>query len=101
MGLGFPALAAAAAAAAGADLAGVREAALDAVARTTVCFYVDTLEFLRRGGRINAAEALLGTALSVKPIMHMPDGDDRAAGQGAYRQPGRGPPGRPGRRGGR
>ncbi|MFF0879011.1 DegV family protein [Micromonospora aurantiaca (nom. illeg.)] len=74
MGLGFPALAAAGAAARGADLTGVRDAALDAVARTTIYFYVDTLEFLRRGGRINAAEALLGTALSVKPIMHMPDG---------------------------
>jgi DegV family protein with EDD domain len=74
MGLGFPAIAAATAAASGADLSGVRDAALDAVARTTVWFYVDTLEFLRRGGRINAAEALLGTALSVKPIMHMPDG---------------------------
>ncbi|MGV9215243.1 DegV family protein [Micromonospora sp. RB23] len=74
MGLGFPALAAATAAEAGADLTGVRDAALAAVARTTVWFYVDTLEFLRRGGRINAAEALLGTALSVKPIMHMPDG---------------------------
>ncbi|MFE9206209.1 DegV family protein [Micromonospora sp. NPDC007230] len=74
MGLGFPALAAAAAAAEGADLAGVRQAAVDAIARTTIFFYVDTLEFLRRGGRINAAEALLGTALSVKPIMHMPDG---------------------------
>ncbi|MGW3893031.1 DegV family protein [Micromonospora chokoriensis] len=74
MGLGFPAIAAATAAEAGVDLAGVRDAALAAVARTTVWFYVDTLEFLRRGGRINAAEALLGTALSVKPIMHMPDG---------------------------
>ncbi|MFG3558687.1 DegV family protein [Micromonospora sp. NPDC047557] len=74
MGLGFPAIAAAAAAEAGADLAGVRDAALASVARTTVWFYVDTLEFLRRGGRINAAEALFGTALSVKPIMHMPDG---------------------------
>ncbi|MBM0259234.1 DegV family protein [Micromonospora sp. 4G55] len=74
MGLGFPVLAAATAAAAGADLPGVRQAALDAVDRTTIYFYVDTLEFLRRGGRINAAEALLGTALSVKPIMHMPDG---------------------------
>ncbi|WP_428964001.1 DegV family protein [Micromonospora fluostatini] len=74
MGLGFPVLAAACAAEAGADLSGVRRAALDAVARTTIFFYVDTLEFLRRGGRINAAEALLGTALSVKPIMHMPDG---------------------------
>lgn len=74
MGLGFPAVAAATAAEAGADLAGVRDAALASVARTTVWFYVDTLEFLRRGGRINAAEALFGTALSVKPIMHMPDG---------------------------
>ncbi|MFI2712805.1 DegV family protein [Micromonospora sp. NPDC018662] len=74
MGLGFPALAAASAAAGGADLTGVRAAALDAIDRTTIFFYVDTLEFLRRGGRINAAEALLGTALSVKPIMHMPDG---------------------------
>jgi DegV family protein with EDD domain len=74
MGLGFPALAAGAAAARGGDLSGVRQAALDAVARTSTLFYVDTLEFLRRGGRINAASALLGTALSVKPILHMVDG---------------------------
>ncbi|MGN9918880.1 DegV family protein [Micromonospora palomenae] len=74
MGLGFPVLAAATAAAAGADLPEVRQAAQETVDRTTIYFYVDTLEFLRRGGRINAAEALLGTALSVKPIMHMPDG---------------------------
>ncbi|MEH0939040.1 DegV family protein [Micromonospora psammae] len=74
MALGFPVLAAATAAGSGADLPGVRDAALAAVARTTIWFYVDTLEFLRRGGRINAAEALLGTAFSVKPIMHMPDG---------------------------
>ncbi|TDC83138.1 DegV family protein [Micromonospora sp. KC606] len=74
MGLGFPVLAAATAATAGADLATVRNAAAVAVDRTNTFFYVDTLEFLRRGGRINAAEALLGTALSVKPIMHMPDG---------------------------
>ncbi|PWU55247.1 fatty acid-binding protein DegV [Micromonospora sp. S4605] len=74
MGLGFPVVAAAAAADRGADLAAVRDAALATVARTTIWFYVDTLEFLRRGGRIGAAEALFGTALSVKPIMHMPDG---------------------------
>jgi DegV family protein with EDD domain len=70
MGLGFPALAAAAAAASGAPLAEVRQAAVDAVGRTSTLFYVDTLEFLRRGGRIGAAAALLGTALSVKPILH-------------------------------
>jgi len=74
MGLGFPALAAHAAAARAEDLDGVSQAALDAVARTSTFFYVDTLEFLRRGGRINAASALLGTALSVKPILHVVDG---------------------------
>ncbi|MEV4515075.1 DegV family protein [Dactylosporangium sp. NPDC049525] len=73
MGLGFPALAAAAAAASGAALPEVRQAALDAVGRTSTLFYVDTLEFLRRGGRIGAAAALLGTALSVKPILHTTD----------------------------
>jgi DegV family protein with EDD domain len=73
MGLGFPALAAAAAAASGAALPEVRQAALDAVDRTSTLFYVDTLEFLRRGGRIGAAAALLGTALSVKPILHTTD----------------------------
>jgi DegV family protein with EDD domain len=75
MGLGFPALAAASAAAAGASLAEVRDAARAAVERTSTFFYVDTLEFLRRGGRINAASALLGTALSVKPILHVVDGE--------------------------
>ncbi|MGE5828778.1 MAG: DegV family protein [Micromonosporaceae bacterium] len=77
MGLGFPALAAARAAAAGADQATVRAAAIEAVSRTTTLFYVDTLEFLRRGGRIGAASALLGTALSVKPILHVVDGEVR------------------------
>jgi DegV family protein with EDD domain len=74
MGLGFPALSADATAASGAAAAAVRQAALDAADRTSSFFYVDTLEFLRRGGRINAASALLGTALSVKPILHMVDG---------------------------
>lgn len=74
MGLGFCALAAADAAATGADLAAVAAAARAAVAATTAFFYVDTLEFLRRGGRIGAASALLGTALSVKPILHVADG---------------------------
>jgi DegV family protein with EDD domain len=74
MGLGFPALAAATEAEAGGSLATVREAAVAAVDRTSTFFYVDTLEFLRRGGRINAAAALLGTALSVKPILHVVDG---------------------------
>jgi DegV family protein with EDD domain len=74
MGLGFPALAAARAAANGEDLSRVHAAAVAAADRTTTLFYVDTLEFLRRGGRIGAASALLGTALSVKPILRVTDG---------------------------
>jgi DegV family protein with EDD domain len=69
MGLGFPALAAARAAHEQKALSGVLAAAASAIARTTTLFYVDTLEYLRRGGRIGAASALVGTALSVKPIL--------------------------------
>jgi DegV family protein with EDD domain len=74
MGLGFPALAAAAAADEGGSIDEVRDAAVAAVARTETYFVVNTLEHLRRGGRIGAASALLGTALSVKPILHVVDG---------------------------
>ena len=41
---------------------------------STAVFYVDTLEHLRRGGRIGAASALLGSALAVKPLLHLVDG---------------------------
>ena len=43
--------------------------------RLTVChwFTVDDLNFLKRGGRVSATTALLGTMLSIKPIMHTPD----------------------------
>jgi DegV family protein with EDD domain len=74
MGLGFAALAATTAARHGASLDAVRQAAVDHAAQVSTLFYVDTLEFLRRGGRIGAASALLGTALSVKPILHVVDG---------------------------
>jgi len=74
MGLGFVALAAATAARRGAGLEAVRETAVAHSAQVSTLFYVDTLEFLRRGGRIGAASALLGTALSVKPILHVVDG---------------------------
>ncbi len=74
MGLGFPVLAAAEAAEAGGSVDDVVAAAEDAVARTRTFFYVDTLDHLRRGGRIGAAAALVGTALSVKPLLHMREG---------------------------
>ena len=74
MGLGFAVIAAAEVARAGSSLTEVYEAAVRSVDRTTTLFYVDTLEHLRRGGRIGAAQALLGTALSVKPILHVREG---------------------------
>src|SRR3954452_20992979 len=74
MGLGFAALAAAAAARGGAELDEVKDIAIEHASRVSTLFYADTLEYLRRGGRIGAAGALLGTALSVKPILHVRDG---------------------------
>ena len=74
MGLGFSVLDAAQAARDGADLGEVAETAARTAARTSTVFYVDTLEHLRRGGRIGAAQAWLGTALAVKPILHVRDG---------------------------
>ena len=74
MGLGFSVLAAASAAAEGASLEDSYAAAVSTAERTTTLFYVDTLEHLRRGGRIGAAQALLGSALSIKPILHVREG---------------------------
>jgi DegV family protein with EDD domain len=74
MGTGFPVLAAARAAAAGADHGDVSEAARAVAGATRTFFVPDTLEHLRRGGRIGAAAALLGSALAVKPLLHMQDG---------------------------
>jgi DegV family protein with EDD domain len=74
MATGFAVLSAARAAAEGTDAAEVARVARDRAARTTSLFYVDTLEYLRRGGRIGPAAALLGSALSVKPLLRIDDG---------------------------
>ncbi|HEY0694470.1 MAG TPA: DegV family protein [Kribbella sp.] len=74
MGLGFPVLAAARAAAAGADQAEVESVTRARMAAVSSYFYVDTLEYLRRGGRIGAAQAVLGTALAVKPLLTISGG---------------------------
>ena len=55
----------------------VEDAAAAAERRAAACsslFYVDTLEYLRRGGRIGAAAALFGGALAVKPLLQIEDG---------------------------
>lgn len=75
MGLGFAVIAAAQAAATGAGVAEVEAAANRAAARSRTMFYVDSLEQLRRGGRIGKARALLGGVLAVKPLLHIVDGE--------------------------
>ncbi len=74
MGLGFAVLAAADAADRGLTVDEVAEVARVRAQRSSAFFYVDTLDYLRRGGRIGAAEALLGTALAVKPLLHLDQG---------------------------
>jgi DegV family protein with EDD domain len=68
-GLGFMVLAAAKAAADGADAKQVAAAVTQARAELKMWFAIDTLEFLRRGGRIGAASAWIGSTLKVKPIL--------------------------------
>lgn len=73
MALGFAVLAAAGTPPeAGIDAAVAR--AVTRAERTRAFFYVDTLEHLRRGGRIGTAQALFGSALAVKPLLELAEG---------------------------
>ncbi|KAA9153885.1 DegV family protein [Amycolatopsis acidicola] len=75
MSLGFAVLSAARAAAAGAQVNRVVEAAERRFTSSSELLFVDTLEYLRRGGRIGAASAMLGTALSIKPLLTVRRGE--------------------------
>jgi DegV family protein with EDD domain len=81
MGLGLPVLAAARTASAGGDLAAVVAAAVDAADGTHVLAALQTLEFLKRGGRIGGAQALVGSLLDIKPLIAIEDGAVNAAGR--------------------
>lgn len=74
MGEGFVAIAAAEAAAAGGTLEEVAAAAREVTGRTRVFGVVDTLDHLQRGGRIGGAAALVGSLLSIKPVLEVRDG---------------------------
>ena len=74
MELGYAALAAARAAAAGEPIAAVVAAATAMIERTRFLFVPATLEYLRRGGRIGSASALIGSLLQVRPILTVTDG---------------------------
>ncbi|MBI2245598.1 MAG: DegV family protein [Nocardioides sp.] len=71
---GYAVLAAADVLDAGGDAEAAAEAARARAELSASLFYVDTLEYLRRGGRIGKAAALLGGALSVKPLLQIEDG---------------------------
>ncbi len=71
---GFAALTAADVLDAGGSAEDAAEAALARGLAATSLFYVDTLEYLRRGGRIGAAAAIVGSALSVKPLLEIAEG---------------------------
>ena len=75
MGLGFAVLAGARAAHDGATIGEVDALITEKARESTSLFYVDTLEYLRRGGRIGAARAAVGQALQVKPILQILDGE--------------------------
>jgi len=74
MAMGFAVLAGARLAAGGASAGEVADAVRATCAGASVMFYVDTLEYLRRGGRIGKAGAMLGSALAIKPILGLRDG---------------------------
>jgi DegV family protein with EDD domain len=75
MGLGYLALAAARAARRGASLSSLASLVAGLGERMHICFLVDTLEYLVKGGRIGKAQSLLGTLLRIKPLLEVRDGE--------------------------
>jgi DegV family protein with EDD domain len=74
LGHGMMAVQGARRAAAGATLDEIVAMAEDMARRTKIFATLDTLEYLKRGGRIGAAQALLGSILSIKPCIEVVDG---------------------------
>jgi fatty acid kinase fatty acid binding subunit len=77
MAAGYAALTGATAARSGAAPDEVSSTVRRRAAASTTYFYVDSLEYLRRGGRIGIAAAMLGSALAVKPLLTVADGEIR------------------------
>lgn len=74
MGQGLIVIAAAQAASAGKNADDIIELVEGLIPKTNVLFTVETLEYLRRGGRIGGAAALLGSALKINPVLHIAEG---------------------------
>src|SRR5512142_3075988 len=78
MAMGMPVLTAARAAEAGESLLECQKVAVNACTHMGVLFVMETLEFMRRGGRIGGAQAFLGSVLNIKPVLEMRDGQIEA-----------------------
>jgi DegV family protein with EDD domain len=74
MSTGIPALMAAELAAAGLAAADIAQAVTDRLPDVDLFVAVDTLDYLRKGGRLSGTQAMIGTMLSVKPIITVTDG---------------------------
>ncbi len=81
MGLGSLCLTAARRAADGDSLASIVANVTDRRARTKLYGTLDTLEYLKKGGRIGNARALLGSMLAIKPVLEVLDGEVEEAGK--------------------
>lgn len=81
MATGLIVIAAAKAAQAGVNLDGILDEVRNAMSRVRTLAVLDTLEYLHKGGRIGKAQTLLGTMLSVKPLIDIEDGEAHAAGR--------------------
>ncbi len=75
MALGFMALNAAKSAAAGESLDDIAEQVRGMIPQTHILFFVDTLDYLQKGGRIGKAQALMSNMLNVKPLLRLEDGE--------------------------
>ncbi len=73
-GLGLVVIAAARAAKAGAGMEEVKRVVFDSMRKVELRMAFDTLEYLQRGGRIGRAQAFLGSALKLNPILSLKDG---------------------------
>lgn len=73
-GMGLVVIEAARVAQSGASFGQVLDTAQADIARSQMCFTLDTLEFLAKGGRIGKARRLLGTLLRIKPVLTVRNG---------------------------
>lgn len=74
MGLGLPVLEVASMASEGTALEDLMDAAHRSIESTTVLAALDTLDYLRLGGRIGSAQAFFGSLLNIKPLITLADG---------------------------